>query len=48
MEIDEDIKAFLVESHENLSQIEIDLVVLEQAPSDRELINRIYRNLHYL
>jgi len=48
MEIDEDLKAFLVESNENLSQIERDLVVLEQNPEDRELMNRIYRNLHTL
>lgn len=33
MEVDEDLKAFLVESNENLSQIERDLVVLEQDPS---------------
>lgn len=48
MEIDEDLKAFLVESNENLSQIERDLVVLEQNPADQELMNRIYRNLHTL
>ncbi len=48
MEIDEDLKAFLVESNENLNQIESDLVVLEQNPADQELMNRIYRNLHTL
>ncbi|NET39480.1 MAG: chemotaxis protein CheA [Cyanothece sp. SIO1E1] len=46
MEIDEDLKAFLVESNENLSHIEGDLVALEQAPADQELMNRIYRELH--
>ncbi|MDJ0718022.1 MAG: chemotaxis protein CheW [Prochloraceae cyanobacterium] len=48
MEIDEDLKAFLVESNDNLNQIEGDLVALEQNPTDEELINRIYRNLHTL
>ena len=46
MEIDEDLRAFLVESHENLSQLEGDLVALEQQPEDQELIQRIYRSLH--
>lgn len=48
MEIDEDVKAFLVESNENLNQLEGDLVVLEQNPADQELLNRIYRALHTL
>ena len=48
MEIDEDLEAFLVESNENLSQIERDLVIFEQNPTDQELINRLYRNLHTL
>lgn len=46
MEIDEDVKAFLVEGYENLNQIEGDLVALEQNESDPELMNRIYRALH--
>ena len=48
MEIDEDVQAFLVESNENISQLEGDLVSLEQNPGDRELLNRIYRALHTL
>ena len=48
MEIDEDLKAFLVESNDNLNQIEGDLIALEQNPTDEELINRIYRNIHTL
>ncbi|MGK7900614.1 MAG: chemotaxis protein CheA [Hormoscilla sp.] len=48
MEIDEDVKAFLVESNENLNQLEGDLVALEQNPADQELLNRIYRALHTL
>lgn len=46
MEIDEDVKAFLIEGYEYLSQIEGDLVALEQSESDPEVMNRIYRNLH--
>lgn len=48
MEIDEDLRAFLVESNENLSQIEGDLVALEQNPDNAELMNGIYRALHTL
>ncbi len=44
--MDEDIKAFLVESYENLDQIERDLVALEQNPSHPELLVSIYRSLH--
>ncbi len=46
MEIDEDLKAFLVESYENLNQIEGDLVTLEQNNAEPELMHRIYRALH--
>ncbi|NJM61911.1 MAG: histidine kinase [Oscillatoriales cyanobacterium RU_3_3] len=46
MEIDEDVKAFLIEGYEYLSQIEGDLVALEQNDGDPEVMNRIYRNLH--
>jgi two-component system chemotaxis sensor kinase CheA len=42
---EEDIKAFLVESYENLSQAEQDILNLE-ASGDRESLNRIYRALH--
>ena len=48
MELDEDLKAFLVESHENLNTLEGDLVVLEQHPTDQDLMNAIYRSLHTL
>ena len=48
MEIDEDVKAFLVDSNENLSQLEGDLVALEKSSDDPELMNRIYRSLHTL
>jgi two-component system, chemotaxis family, sensor kinase CheA len=46
MEIDEDVKEFLIEGYEYLNQIEGDLVALEKSDSDPEVMNRIYRSLH--
>jgi two-component system chemotaxis sensor kinase CheA len=46
MQIDEDVKEFLIEGYEHLNQIEGDLLVLEQSNSDPEVMNRIYRSLH--
>jgi two-component system chemotaxis sensor kinase CheA len=37
---------FLLESHENLDQIDQDLVELEQDPNSRDLISRIFRAIH--
>ncbi|MEU4618601.1 chemotaxis protein CheA [Actinoplanes sp. NPDC023801] len=37
---------FLMESHENLDQIDRDLVSLEQEPGSRDLISRIFRAIH--
>src|SRR3954462_4405909 len=37
---------FLLESHENLDQIDCDLVDLEQEPNSRDLISRIFRAIH--
>jgi len=37
---------FLMESHENLDQIDRDLVALEQDPNSRDLISRIFRAIH--
>ncbi|GAA2647742.1 chemotaxis protein CheA [Paractinoplanes durhamensis] len=37
---------FLLESHENLDQIDRDLVSLEQEPDSRDLISRIFRAIH--
>ncbi|MFB2919993.1 chemotaxis protein CheA [Aerosakkonema funiforme] len=44
--MDEDIKAFLADNYENLGHIERDLVDLEQNPTDKDLLVRIYRSLH--
>jgi two-component system chemotaxis sensor kinase CheA len=35
-----------MESHENLDQLDRDLVALEQEPGSRELISRIFRTIH--
>ncbi|MFQ4141069.1 chemotaxis protein CheA [Chlorogloeopsis sp. ULAP02] len=47
-EIDDDIEAFLVESYENLDQIEQDIIDLEKASTHEQALNRIYRSLHTL
>ncbi len=44
--MDEAVQAFLLESHENLQQMEKELVLLEQRPDDRELIASIFRTVH--
>ena len=43
---DEIIAEFLVESHENLDQLDQDLVDLEQHPGSRELLSSIFRTIH--
>ncbi|MFN6559235.1 MAG: chemotaxis protein CheA [Nostoc sp. ChiSLP01] len=45
---DDDIEAFLVESYENLNQIERDILELEKASVNGEALVRIYRSLHTL
>ncbi|MDP1793141.1 MAG: chemotaxis protein CheA [Acidimicrobiales bacterium] len=43
---DEIIQEFLVESYENLDQLDSDLVELEQQPGSRELLSSIFRTIH--
>ena len=43
---DEDIQAFVVESYENLNQIESDLIELEKQPHNQDVQDRIYRSIH--
>src|SRR5689334_25104719 len=43
---DEIIQEFLVESSENLDQLDRDLVALEQQPGSRELLSSIFRTIH--
>ncbi len=40
------IKDFLVESHENIGQLDSDLVALEKSPADTVVLGRIFRTLH--
>ena len=45
-EDDEIVQEFLVESHENLDQLDQDLVELERLPGSRELLSGIFRTIH--
>ena len=45
-EDDEIIQEFLVESGENLDQLDQDLIALEQAPGSKELLSSIFRTIH--
>jgi two-component system chemotaxis sensor kinase CheA len=44
--IDEIVAEFLVESHENLDQLDRDLLALEQSPDSRELLASVFRTIH--
>ncbi|WP_286011077.1 chemotaxis protein CheA [Oceanitalea stevensii] len=44
--MDEIVHEFLVESYENLDQLDQDLVALESAPTSRELLSSIFRTVH--
>lgn len=44
--MDEIVAEFLVESHENLDQLDQDLVALEREPGSRELLSSIFRTVH--
>jgi two-component system chemotaxis sensor kinase CheA len=45
-DMDEIVQEFVVESHENLDQLDRDLVALEQDPQSRELLSSIFRTIH--
>ncbi len=45
-EIDEIVGEFLVESYENLDRYDEDLLALERAPDDAEVISSIFRTIH--
>ena len=40
------IDEFLVESHENLDQLDRDFVTLERAPDDLEVLASVFRTIH--
>ncbi|MDQ1679867.1 MAG: two-component system, chemotaxis family, sensor kinase CheA, partial [Frankiaceae bacterium] len=44
--MDEIVQEFLVESHENLDQLDRDLVALEQEPDSRPLLGSVFRTIH--
>jgi two-component system chemotaxis sensor kinase CheA len=44
--LDDIVEEFLVESHENLDQLDSDLVALEQDPESRERLSSIFRTIH--
>ena len=46
LEDQETIREFLVESHENLSRLDQDLVELEKHPQDADLLGSIFRTIH--
>ena len=45
-QLDDIVREFLVESHENLDQLDSDLVELEARPGSRELLGNIFRTVH--
>lgn len=42
----EALREFLVESHDNLEQLERDLMALESTPDSEDLINGVFRSIH--
>jgi two-component system chemotaxis sensor kinase CheA len=44
--MNEVIREFLIETQENLGQLDLDLVSLEKNPSERETLSRVFRTLH--
>jgi two-component system chemotaxis sensor kinase CheA len=43
---DDLVREFLIESHENLDQLDGDLVALESNPRDRQRLDSIFRTIH--
>ncbi|MCB2412900.1 chemotaxis protein CheW [Demequina sp. TTPB684] len=44
--MDDIVREFVVESHENLDQLDQDLVALEDQPGSRELLGSVFRTIH--
>jgi two-component system chemotaxis sensor kinase CheA len=44
--MNEVVREFLLETHENLAQLDLDLVTLEKEPTERETLARVFRTLH--
>src|SRR4051812_23486934 len=45
-EMDEVLREFLIECHENLDQLDRDLVALEQDPRNKDVLSSIFRTIH--
>src|SRR5436190_18734031 len=44
--MNEIVREFLLETHENLAQLDVDLVTLERDPAERETLARVFRTVH--
>jgi two-component system chemotaxis sensor kinase CheA len=44
--MNEVVREFLIETNENLAQLDLDLVTLEKDPRERETLARVFRTLH--
>jgi two-component system chemotaxis sensor kinase CheA len=44
--MNEIVREFLLETHENLAQLDLDLVTLEKESTERETLARVFRTLH--
>src|SRR5262245_40587716 len=44
--MNEVVREFLLETHENLAQLDLDLVTLEKEPTESETLARVFRTLH--
>lgn len=44
--MDDIVKEFLIESHENLDRLDSEFVALEKNPDDKELLSSIFRTIH--
>src|SRR5882724_2793095 len=44
--MNEVVREFLLETNENLAQLDLDLVTLEKSPTERETLARVFRTLH--
>ena len=44
--MNEILREFLLETHENLAQLDLDLVTLEKEPKEGDTLHRVFRTLH--
>src|SRR6516225_1691450 len=44
--MNEVVREFLLETHENLAQLDVDLLTLEKDPGESETLARVFRTLH--